>query len=103
MTPSAVFTVNGVKVGVIGAELESTPELVSAGATAGLKFLDEGPRIKAESERLRELGVRVQIVVIHEGTTSPRPEPDRQRRRRAVGRPDHRASPTSSRTRPSTR
>ena len=69
VTPSAVFTVDGVKIGVIGAELENTPELVSAGATAGLKFLDEGPRIKAESERLRALGVRVQIVVIHEGTS----------------------------------
>ncbi|MFL5671801.1 MAG: 5'-nucleotidase C-terminal domain-containing protein, partial [Chloroflexota bacterium] len=69
VTPSAVFRVNGVQVGVIGAALESTPELVSAGATAGLKFLDEGPRIKAESERLRALGVRVQIVVIHEGTS----------------------------------
>ena len=69
VTPSVVFSVNGVQVGVIGAGLESTPELVSAGATAGLKFLDEGPRIKAESERLRALGVRVQIVVIHEGTS----------------------------------
>jgi 2',3'-cyclic-nucleotide 2'-phosphodiesterase (5'-nucleotidase family) len=69
VTPSAVFTVNGVQVGVIGAELESTPELVSANATAGLKFLDEAPRIKAESERLRALGVRVQVVVIHEGTS----------------------------------
>ena len=68
VTPSAVFTVAGVQVGVIGAGLEGTPELVSAGATAGLKFLDEGPRIKAESERLRALGVNVQIVVIHEGT-----------------------------------
>jgi 2',3'-cyclic-nucleotide 2'-phosphodiesterase (5'-nucleotidase family) len=68
VTPSVVFEVDGVKVGVIGAGLEGTPELVSAGATAGLKFLDEGPRIKAESERLRKLGVRVQVVVIHEGT-----------------------------------
>ena len=50
VTPSAVFTVNGVRVGVIGAELENTPELVSAGATAGLSFLDEAPRIRAESE-----------------------------------------------------
>ena len=70
VTPSVVFKVNGVKVGVIGAALEGTPELVSAGATAGLKFLDEGPRIKAESERLRRLGVKVQVVVIHEGTAS---------------------------------
>jgi 2',3'-cyclic-nucleotide 2'-phosphodiesterase (5'-nucleotidase family) len=70
VTPSVVFRVNGVRVGVIGAALEGTPELVSAGATAGLKFLDEGPRIKAESERLRRLGVKVQVVVIHEGTAS---------------------------------
>lgn len=70
VTPSVVFKVNGVKVGVIGAGLKETPELVSAGATAGLKFLDEGPRIKAESERLRRQGVRVQIVVIHQGTAT---------------------------------
>ena len=69
VTPSKVFTIDGVRVGVIGAALESTPELVSAGATAGLRFLDEGPRIRAESERLRQQGVRVQIVVIHEGTS----------------------------------
>ncbi len=70
VTPSKVFTVNGVKVGVIGAELKETPELVSAGATAGLTFLDEAPRIKAESERLRKRGVKVQVVVIHQGTAS---------------------------------
>ena len=69
VTPSVIFTVNGVRVGVIGAGLEGTPELVSAGATAGLRFLDEGPRIKAESERLRNMGVNVQVVVIHEGTS----------------------------------
>ncbi len=69
---SKVFTVNGVKVGVIGAELKETPELVSAGATAGLSFLDEGPRIKAESRRLRAMGVRVQVVVIHQGTANGR-------------------------------
>ena len=69
MTPSKVFEIEGVKIGVIGAALENTPELVSAGATEGLTFLDEGPRIKAESERLRREGVRIQIVVIHEGTS----------------------------------
>jgi 2',3'-cyclic-nucleotide 2'-phosphodiesterase (5'-nucleotidase family)/predicted AlkP superfamily phosphohydrolase/phosphomutase len=70
VTPSVVFDVNGVKVGVIGAELQNTPELVSAGATAGLRFLPEAPRIKAESERLRAQGVRVQVVVIHQGTNT---------------------------------
>ncbi len=65
---SKVFWVDGVKVGVIGAELQNTPELVSAGATAGLTFLPEAERIKAESKRLRRHGVKVQVVVIHQGT-----------------------------------
>ena len=66
--PSVVFRVNGVRVGVIGAGLAETPELVSAGATAGLTFLPEADRIRAESERLRRQGVKVQVVVIHQGT-----------------------------------
>jgi 2',3'-cyclic-nucleotide 2'-phosphodiesterase (5'-nucleotidase family) len=70
LQPSKVFTVNGIKVGVIGAELQSTPELVSAGATAGLEFRPEGAAIKAESNRLKGLGVNVQVVVIHQGTAS---------------------------------
>ena len=65
---SVVFTIHGVKVGVIGAELQNTPELVSAGNTAGLTFLPEAERIKAESNRLRKKGVKVQVVVIHQGT-----------------------------------
>ena len=72
VTPSVVFDVDGVPVGVIGAGLETTPELVSAGATAGLTFLPAAPRLAAESERLRKLGVRVQVVVIHEGTANGR-------------------------------
>lgn len=64
---SKVFVVNGVKVGVIGAALEDTPELVSASATAGLTFKPAIPCIRSESERLRKQGVHVQIVIIHEG------------------------------------
>ena len=68
--PSAVFRINGIKVGVIGAGLENTPELVSAGATAGLKFLPEADRIREESIKLRRQGVKVQVVVIHQGTAN---------------------------------
>jgi 2',3'-cyclic-nucleotide 2'-phosphodiesterase (5'-nucleotidase family) len=69
VTPSVVFTVNGVKVGVIGAALEETPELVRAGATEGLEFLPAAETVAAESRRLaRREGVKVQILVIHEGT-----------------------------------
>ena len=64
---SAVFNVNGIRVGVIGSVVRTTPELVRADATAGLEFLDEAERIEDESARLRRQGVRVQIVVIHEG------------------------------------
>ncbi len=62
-----VFDYGKLRVGVIGIELKETPELVSAGATAGLKFLDEVETIKAESEKLRKQGVKVQIVLIHQG------------------------------------
>jgi hypothetical protein len=61
---SRVFTVNGVKVGVIGAALEVTPELVAASNTEGLTFLPAAERIREESERLRRQGVLVQIVSV---------------------------------------
>jgi 2',3'-cyclic-nucleotide 2'-phosphodiesterase (5'-nucleotidase family) len=64
---SAILEVNGVQVGVIGADVQNTPELVKAEATAGLTFLPEAARIHDESEKLREQGIDVQIVVIHNG------------------------------------
>jgi 2',3'-cyclic-nucleotide 2'-phosphodiesterase (5'-nucleotidase family) len=64
-----VFDYGNLRIGVIGIELKETPELVSAGATAGLKFLDEVETIRSESEKLRQQGVKVQIVLIHQGTT----------------------------------
>jgi 2',3'-cyclic-nucleotide 2'-phosphodiesterase (5'-nucleotidase family)/predicted AlkP superfamily phosphohydrolase/phosphomutase len=67
--PSYVFKVNGVRVGVIGATTKETPELVAAGNTAGLLFLDEAERIRRESNNLRRQGVDVQVVVIHEGAS----------------------------------
>jgi 2',3'-cyclic-nucleotide 2'-phosphodiesterase (5'-nucleotidase family) len=62
-----VFWYGDLPIGVIGIELESTPELVRAGATEGLLFLDEAETIRAESNKLRNAGVRIQIVLIHEG------------------------------------
>ena len=67
---SAVFRVNGVRVGVIGSTVRNTPELVRADATKGLLFLDEAERIRRESAKLRAQGVKVQVVVIHEGATT---------------------------------
>ena len=62
-----IFNYGNSRIGVIGIELTETPELVSAGATAGLAFLDEAETIKAESEKLRQQDVNIQIVLIHQG------------------------------------
>ena len=70
MKTSKVFRVNGIKVGVLGSTVRNTPELVRADATEGLVFLDEAKRLKKESEKLRRQGVKVQIVVIHEGASA---------------------------------
>ena len=64
-----IFRFANRRIGVIGIELQSTPELVSAGATAGLAFLDEAETIRRESAKLRRQGVRIQVVLIHEGTS----------------------------------
>jgi 2',3'-cyclic-nucleotide 2'-phosphodiesterase (5'-nucleotidase family) len=64
-----IFDFGNLRIGVIGIELKETPELVSAGATKGLLFLDEVETIRKESEMLRQQGVRVQIVLIHQGTS----------------------------------
>ena len=63
-----VFTYQGLEIGVIGIELENTPELVKAGATEGLKFLPAIQTIKNESEKLKQDGVQIQVVLIHEGS-----------------------------------
>lgn len=63
-----VLKYDNVRIGVIGIALEETPELVSAGATAGLSFLPAVETIQKESLKLKNMGVRVQVVLIHEGT-----------------------------------
>ncbi len=65
-----VFDYGHLRVGVIGIELQNTPELVSAGATAGLTFLPEVDTIRKESEKLRKMGVKIQVVLIHQGSAN---------------------------------
>ena len=63
-----MFQYGRTKIGVIGIELEYTPELVSAGATAGLAFLPAVQTIRTESAKLRQRGIEIQVVLIHEGS-----------------------------------
>ena len=102
VTPSVVFNVHGIKVGVIGAELQNTPELVSAGNTAGLTFLPEGAahqgRVGATPQEGRQ-GPGGRHPPGHERRDQhPRQHPGH---RRGSGRSS--ISPTSSRPRRSTR
>jgi 2',3'-cyclic-nucleotide 2'-phosphodiesterase (5'-nucleotidase family) len=65
---SGIWWFGNVPIGVIGIELENTPELVRKDATAGLSFLSAIDTIRKESEHLRRMGVKVQIVLMHDGT-----------------------------------
>lgn len=65
--PSVVKTVDGVRVGFIGAVTRATPGIVVRSGVAGLRFGDEAAAINAEAERLDAQGVRALVAVIHEG------------------------------------
>ena len=66
--PSKVFRVDGERVGVIGATVQNTPELVAAGNTDGLSFLDEAAADQAGvGAAVRRAACAIQIVVIHNG------------------------------------
>jgi 2',3'-cyclic-nucleotide 2'-phosphodiesterase (5'-nucleotidase family) len=65
--PSMVVEVNGIQVGLIGAALEITPELVKPVNVETLEFLPALPAVMAESEKLTNMGVNVQVLLVHEG------------------------------------
>ena len=85
LKPSKVFRVNGVRVGVIGAELQNTPGARGRRRHRRPGVPARGGAHQGASRAACAPGVKVQVVVIHEGTATG-DEPDRQRRRRAVGR-----------------
>ncbi|MBP7148881.1 MAG: 5'-nucleotidase C-terminal domain-containing protein [Acidobacteria bacterium] len=67
-----VFRRGALSIGVIGITLERTAELVPPGAAAGLRFLPAVQTIRERSEALRQQGVDVQLVLLHDGTDSGR-------------------------------
>ncbi len=62
-----VRDVGPVKVGLVGAVLKGTPEIVTPLGVAGLKFLDEAPAINRAVQQLRARGVEAIGVLIHQG------------------------------------
>lgn len=68
--PFTIKIVNGVPVGIIGATLQGLPEIVSAEGIKGLKFGPEAKAINTYSKILQALGIKAQVVVIHQGDSA---------------------------------
>lgn len=62
--------VKGVKIGFIGAVLRDTPMMVASDNVKGVHFIDEAEAINRSIPALKELGVKVFVVLIHEGGTT---------------------------------
>jgi len=68
--PFTIKSVGGVKVGIIGATLKDLPTIVSPEGIQGLSFGDEAAAINRSSTLLQRLGVKAQVVVIHQGDST---------------------------------
>lgn len=60
----------GIKIGVIGAVLEQTPDIVTASGVAGLEFTDEVEAINKASAELTAQGINTQFVLVHQGASA---------------------------------
>ena len=59
--------VQGVPIGFIGIALENTPMIVRHSAVKGLKFLNETETINKYVRKLKGMGVKTIVVLIHDG------------------------------------
>jgi 5'-nucleotidase len=62
-----IVDVKGVKVGLVGAVLQGTADVVTASGIAGLSFQDEADAINQAVPAMRAQGAQVFVVLIHEG------------------------------------
>lgn len=62
-----IAQVKGVKVGLIGAVVRGVPTLVARQHVQGLEFIDEADAINRTLPQLKQQGVEVFVVLIHEG------------------------------------
>lgn len=63
----AVKSYRGVKVAFIGVVLKETPTMVSGKGVAGLRFNDEAETINNVARQLRKKGIKIIVVLIHQG------------------------------------
>ena len=62
-----VTYVQGVPIGFIGIALKDTPSIVVPSGVKGLKFLDEAGTINEYVGKLKNMGVKTIVVIIHDG------------------------------------
>lgn len=67
LPPTWVASVDGIKVGFIGAVTRSTPGIVMPAGIRGWRFQSEADAINAQARALTAQGVRAIVAVIHEG------------------------------------
>lgn len=67
LPPYTIKTVDGVRIGFIGAVLKETPTIVTPTGVAGLDFIDEADAINASVKELKRQGVKSLVVTIHQG------------------------------------
>ena len=65
----AIKTYNGVQIAFIGLTLKDTPTIVTPSGVAGLRFADEASTINSIVSQLRNQGIKIFVVLIHQGGT----------------------------------
>ena len=71
--PWVMIERGGVRVGVVGAALPSTPEIVMAGRVAGLRFGPAAPAVSRAAREAREAGADFVVATMHIGAGCERP------------------------------
>lgn len=74
--PLTIEMAGGVPVGIIGVTLEDLPKVVTPEAIEGLEFGDEVEAIDKASRLLDLIGVRTQVVLVHQGDNTEGGGPD---------------------------
>jgi len=74
--PFTIQKSGGVPIGIIGVTLKDLPLVVTPEAIKGLKFGDEVTAINRSSKLLDRLGVKTQVVVMHQGDNTEGGGPD---------------------------
>ncbi|GAA3700303.1 bifunctional metallophosphatase/5'-nucleotidase [Nonomuraea antimicrobica] len=67
LPPVSIKVMNGVPIGFIGLVTQTTPNIVTTEGIKDLKFVDEVKAANVASKLLKLLGVKAQVVLMHEG------------------------------------